>query len=293
MPWDTIVQTLKQIVQIAMDQLSYIIDSFSLQAGVFYTGKLCGLTHFNDDAMLEGHIHLLRSGKITLIDQGSEPIVIDRPSVIFFPRPSQHSIRAQEIDDAELICATVTYGTGNSNSLANALPKFLVLPIEQMPFLQTNIEWLLDESNGDGQGKQAIMNRLMEVFIINMLRSIIESKQIGHSMLAGLTHPQLKRVLHEIHNAPEYPWSLEKLAEIAAMSRSKFAEVFKSVIGQTTNDYISEWRISIAQSQLLQGKSVSIVANNVGYETASALSRVFRKKIGLAPKEWLKHNQGK
>ena len=77
------------------------------------------------------------------------------------------------------------------------------------------------------------------------------------------------------------------MAEIALMSRSKFAEVFKEVIGQTPNDYLLEWRVSVAQSLLLKGKSVSLVANSVGYETASALSRVFRKKLELSPKEWL------
>jgi len=290
--WDTIVQTLNQFVQSVMDQLSHIIDSFSLQAGVFYTGKLCGLSHFNDKSLLEGHIHLLRGGKITLAGLSSEQVVINKPSIIFIPRPRAHSLQTEEVEDAELICATVQYGAGSSNSLANALPDVLILPITQMPFIKTNIEWLLDEAGQENQGRQAIMNRLMEIFIINMLRSIINSKQLRNSMLAGLVHPQLKKVLHQIHNAPEESWSLEKLADIAAMSRSKFAEVFKEVIGQTPNDYISEWRISVAQSLLLQGKNVGLVANSVGYETASALSRVFRKKTGYAPKEWLDLNKG-
>lgn len=274
-----------------MDHLSQIIDRFSLQAGVFYTGKLCGLSHFNEDAALEGHIHLLRSGTLSIIGLDKSTIVLDKPSIIFLPRPVKHGLRARDTDNAELICATVTYGSNSSNLLAEALPDLLILPLESSPFLQTNIDWIIAEAGQEQQGRQAVMNRLMEIFIISMMRSMINKGDIAQGMLAGLMHPQLKNVLQQLHNAPELSWSLEKMAEIALMSRSKFAEVFKAVIGQTPNDYLLSWRVGVAQSLLKQGKSVSIVANSVGYETASALARVFRKQINLSPKEWLEQHE--
>lgn len=274
-----------------MDHLSQIIDRFSLQAGVFYTGKLCGLSHFNEDAALEGHIHLLRSGTLSIIGLDKSTIVLDKPSIIFLPRPVKHGLRARDTDNAELICATVTYGSNSSNLLAEALPDLLILPLESSPFLQTNIDWIIAEAGQEQQGRQAVMNRLMEIFIISMMRSMINKGDIAQGMLAGLMHPQLKNVLQQLHNAPELSWSLEKMAEIALMSRSKFAEVFKAVIGQTPNDYLLSWRVGVAQSLLKQGKSVGIVANSVGYETASALARVFRKQINLSPKEWLEQHE--
>jgi len=274
-----------------MDHLSQIIDRFSLQAGVFYTGKLCGLSHFNEDAALEGHIHLLRSGTLSIIGLDKSTIVLDKPSIIFLPRPVKHGLRARDTDNAELICATVTYGSNSSNLLAEALPDLLILPLESSPFLQTNIDWIIAEAGQEQQGRQAVMNRLMEIFIISMMRSMINKGDIAQGMLAGLMHPQLKNVLQQLHNAPELSWSLEKMAELALMSRSKFAEVFKAVIGQTPNDYLLSWRVGVAQSLLKQGKSVSIVANSVGYETASALARVFRKQINLSPKEWLEQHE--
>jgi AraC-like DNA-binding protein len=224
---------------------------------------------------------------VTLINSEQRKVVLDKPSVIFFAKATKHTLMAEQSHDAELICASVHYGIGRNNALTSALPDMLILPIEQMPFLQTNIEWLLDEADKDNQGRQAIMNRLMEIFIINILRSLIESEQLRNGMLAGLVHPQLSKVLHQIHNAPEEHWSLAKMADIAAMSRAKFADVFKDVLGQPPNDYLTQWRVSVAQALLVQGKNVTLVANSVGYETASALSRVFRKKTGYAPKEWL------
>ena len=272
-----------------MDQLSQTIDSFSLQAGVIYTGKLCGLSSFNEQDALEGHIHLLRSGVLSIMGLSKSTIVLEQPSIIFLPRPLKHSLKAQEIDDAELICATVIYGSTSSNLLTDSLPNLLVLPLENSPFLQTNIDWILDEAGQELQGRQAVMNRLMEIFIINMMRSLIDHGSLSKGMLAGLMHPQLKYVLQNIHNTPQEQWSLEKMAELAAMSRSKFAESFKDVVGKTPNEYLLNWRVGVAQSLLKQGKSVSITANAVGYETPSALARVFRRSCGMSPKEWLEN----
>jgi len=273
-----------------MDHLSQIIDPFSLQAGVFYTGKLCGLSNFNEHEALEGHIHLLRSGTLSITGLNKSTMVLEQPSIIFLPRPLKHSLQARDIDDAELICATITYDSNHSNLLADALPDILVLPLKQSPFLQTNIDWIIDEAGQEQQGQKAVMNRLMEIFIISMMRSLINKGTLAKGMLAGLIHPQLKNVLHQIHNAPQEHWSLEKMAEHALMSRSKFAESFRKNVGQTPNEYLLNWRMGIAQSLLKQGKSVSITANSVGYETPSALARVFRKNCGMSPKEWLKNN---
>ena len=111
-----------------MDHLSQIIDRFTLQAGVIYTGKLCGLSHFNENGAIEGHIHLLRSGVLSIIGLDKKTIVLDKPSIVFIPRPTKHSIKAKDLDNAELICATMTYGTNSTNLLADALPDLLILP---------------------------------------------------------------------------------------------------------------------------------------------------------------------
>jgi len=271
---------------ILMDNFSQIIDNFTLQAGVFYTGKLCGISNFDNSS--EGHIHLLQSGTLSITALNKQITVLNKPSLIFIPRPTKHSLQAKDVDNAELICATLNYGSNTSNVLADTLPDLLILPLEGSPFLQTNIDWMIDEANDESkQGRQAVMNRLMEIFIINMVRSLLDKGELTQGMLAGLMDPQLNKVLQAIHNKPEESWTLEIMSEIACMSRSKFAEMFRKTIGKTPNDYLANWRIGVAQTLLKQGKSVSIVANSVGYETASALARVFRKKCGLSPKEWL------
>lgn len=115
-----------------MDQLSQIINTFSIQAGVFYTGKLCGLSSFENEA-IEGHIHILKSGRLSISGTEKPEFTITEPSVIFFPRPKSHKLLAKESDEAEVICATVQYGIGQVNPVAQALPDLLVLPLSQAP----------------------------------------------------------------------------------------------------------------------------------------------------------------
>jgi len=81
---------------------------------------------------------------------------------------------------------------------------------------------------------------------------------------------------------------LFNLADVAGMSRARFAEKFRKTVGITPGNYLVEWRIGVAQSLLRNGKSIQFVADAVGYANASALSRAFSTHVGLSPKEWKK-----
>lgn len=270
-----------------MDKLSEVLNNFSISAGVFYTGNLCGLSSFNPDGNEEGHLHLLESGKLTVIDHQGNKLQLDEPAVLFFPRPAQHRLMAEERDNAQIVCASIRYGTGAKNPLANALPSLLTIKLAEAKPLCMATDLLFKEAFEDNNGRLAMMDRLTEVFIIHLLRHAMNKGIVEAGMLSGLAHPQLSKAIMAIHEAPEKNWPLETLAELSAMSRSKFAELFKEQVGQPPGDYLLEWRVALAQNHLKKGKPVGWVANQVGYENASALARVFRKKTGQSPKQWL------
>lgn len=270
-----------------MDRLSEVLNNFSISAGVFYTGNLCGLSSFNAEGVEEGHLHLLQSGRLTVIDHQGHKQEVDEPAVLFFPRPASHRLMAEERDEAQLVCASIRYGTGTKNPLANALPALMVIKLSDAPALQQATEMLFAEARQQHSGRLAMMDRLTEVFVILLLRHAMEAGIVEAGMLTGLAHPQISKAIIAIHEDPARNWTLEQLAELSAMSRSKFAELFREQVGQPPGDYILEWRVAIAQNHLKKGKPVGWVANQVGYENASALARVFRKKTGLSPKQWL------
>jgi AraC-like DNA-binding protein len=103
-------------------------------------------------------------------------------------------------------------------------------------------------------------------------------------VLAGLTDPRLARALTALHEAPHKPWKLEDLAGLAGMSRTRFAEHFRMLVGQTPIEYLTVWRMTIARQLLRKGKPVKSVAAQVGYESAAAFSRVYSRMTGHPPR---------
>jgi len=271
-----------------MDKLSAVLNRFSISAGVFYTGGLCGLSVFDDSESTEGHLHLLNSGRLEVVDGQGRQIKLEQPSLVFYPKPMRHQLIASEEDKAKVVCASIQYGTGPNNPLANALPEVVVVPLAESTLLKSSTEALFDEAFHERSGRDAMMDRLTEIFLIQLLRYVMDSGLLTQGMLAGLSHPQLAKVITALHQAPEEVWTLETMAALAGMSRSTFAEQFRVLLGQSPGDYLIEWRVAVAQNMLKKGKPVNLVAKAVGYESASALGRVFRKKTGLSPKQWLK-----
>jgi AraC-like DNA-binding protein len=80
------------------------------------------------------------------------------------------------------------------------------------------------------------------------------------------------------------------MAAVAGMSRSAFAEAFKTTTGTTPAAYLTDWRLSVAATRLRHGQPQKLVAADLGFSTASALSRAFKQRYGQAPREWRQAN---
>jgi len=269
-----------------MDQLSIILKRFSMNTEVFFSGNLCGISHF-DKQPNQGHLHLLQSGELTLIDEHGTSQIFNEPTVLFVPLPHTHRIIGSNDNPPQLVCANVMYNETTSNPIAEALPTLLSFKFNDCPEIKQTSLLLFEEAFSQRCGRTPMINSLTDIFIIYILRHVLSNKIMEHGLLAGLAHPQLSKVILAIQDAPEAQWGLEDMATIALMSRSKFSELFKRIVGQSPGDYVIDWRIIVAKSLLKQNKSVALVANAVGYENGSALARVFRKKLGISPKQWL------
>ncbi|MFC3120042.1 helix-turn-helix transcriptional regulator [Agaribacter flavus] len=274
-----------------MDLLSNLLQHFSLNADVFFSGNLCGLHGFDDEDSCSGHLHLLKQGSLVVKDGKGYEKTLSEPSLIYFPRAHSHSLIADNGLGADLVCARIDYFGGQRSPIINALPSILEYPIESTGLLGQSARWVFDEAFAERSGKTLVLNRLCDIFIVNVLRKLLEEGVFKEGMMAGLANPQLAKVLVAIHAQPQDKWSLVKMAECCAMSRSKFSDLFKQVVGQTPLDYLTEWRITIAQNLIAKQQNMDLVAHQVGYENGSALARVFRKKIGCSPKAWLMASQ--
>lgn len=268
-----------------MDRLSTLLKHFGVSAGTYHTGDLCGSAVF-DGSDEHGYLHILRSGQLSLRLANDQAIHVDQPSLILFPRPYHHRMIASEADAAQMVCARLGFDGGAGNPLAHALPDYLILGLDQLPMLSANLEWLLEEASESHCGREAVLDRLFELVIIQLLRHLMANHSISSGMMAGLADLRLCKALNRMHDAPEHAWSLQELAAHCNMSRASFAAHFRSVVGQTPADYLASWRVSLVQKRLREGKAVALIADEVGYDSPSALARAFRRKTGESPLQW-------
>lgn len=271
------------------DRLASFFRHYSFSANTFYTGTLCEHELFHEAAG-KGHLHLLRSGHLKVTSPAHEPLFLTTPSLLFYPRPTTHRFHIDEKKGADLVCATIQLGAAEGNPLARALPVFFCMPFKRFPDIETTSALLFSEAFGSDSARQAAIERLTEYLLIQLLRSLIDHNENSLGLMAGLADHKLSKALICMHDRPQEPWTLDSLACAAGMSRARFAVYFREVVGITPANYLTKWRIGLAQEMLKKGQPMNLIAYQVGYASASALSRAFRAHTGYTPREWKNHS---
>lgn len=71
------------------------------------------------------------------------------------------------------------------------------------------------------------------------------------------------------------------------MSRSAFVDRFTSLIGMPPIRYLTIWRLQTAKLSLRETrKTIAQLAQEMGYGSAEAFSRAFKREFGLSPARW-------
>ncbi len=276
-----------------IDRLSSVLERFRVRAHLFHQGALCGVTHF-DAVPGRGFLHVLRRGELVVTHRSRSGaprrVNVSEPSLLFYPRPLVHDFHNAPAEGCDFVCASLDFDGGASHPLARALPSMVVLPLGAVSGLEQSLALLFAETEQVRCGHRLLADRLFEVVLLQLLRWLIDHPdhaELPSGLLTGLADPRLARALVAVHEQPGHAWSLQRMAQQAGMSRSAFAARFRTVVGQTPADYLTHWRLAIAQSQLREGRSVKAIALSLGYANATALSRVFAQKVGLSPRAWL------
>lgn len=275
----------------AVDRLQGLLTRFSVSARMFHSGPLCGINDFEVNGL--GQLHLVRRGPLEVRHSG-EVVPVTEPSLLFYPRPLAHRFVSDDTEGADMACANLAFGgavsagvsMGSTHPLARSLPRFVCLPLAALPGAAPVLELLFDEAFAQRCGRQIVVDRLFDAIVVLLLRHLLDSGHITEGPLAGLGHPQLAKAIVAMHDAPAEPWTLETLAARAGMSRSRFAEVFAQMVGETPAAYLAQYRITLAQQALLRGEGLERVAQQVGYGSAAALSRAFSAATGMSPRKW-------
>ncbi len=205
--------------------------------------------------------------------------------------PSDEAVRHGDPDgeaDFQMFGGAFQIDPVNASLLLTLLPRMIHIRAAEEGIagrLARISDLIREECAADNPGRDMILQRLLEVMLVECLRSRgFGEEAVSAGLLAGLRDPALAVPLRAIHADIRAGWSVAALARLAGMSRSAFAARFGQSLGCAPMEYVSRWRMVLARDALSRGgKPLDRLAEEIGYESASAFSTAFRRRVGCAP----------
>jgi len=149
------------------------------------------------------------------------------------------------------------------------------------------IELMNQEARDPGPGSEILVNHLSAALFALTLRFASEGAQPPHGLLALASRPRLQPAISAMFDRPGEQWTLDRFAKLCNMSRATFIRQFQEVIGRSASDVLSEVRMTIAGRALLRTATpIADIAEFVGYQSAAAFQRIFKRLIGVTPARW-------
>lgn len=258
--------------------------------------------------VLAGECHLAVKGGVSLqLRQGDFVLFPSTPAFTLSSHkevtcvdvpPTNEAVRHGNPDgeaDFRMLGGAFKVDRPNAALLVDLLPAMIHVnaETEQSSRLARLIHLIQEENTTDWPGHDVILQRLLEIVLIESLRQQT-GDGIGTSagLLAAMRHPQIAKALQAVHANVETGWTVAELGRLAGMSRSVFAAKFQKIVGCAPIEYVTRWRMALAQEALANGQiRLERLAEKIGYESASAFSTAFRKRFGCAPGTFAKRQK--
>jgi AraC-like DNA-binding protein len=300
------------------DALSQVLKLVRLRGHVVIEGELGAFTEGVFPPGRASFLHL-RDGEAVFLPRDGEPLILQPGDFVFSlhadgyrvragrssevrrvfkanlssSRPGHQSQSARWAINSDIVgrflAGAFYFDAGPLGSLITGLPELIHLKCNnsQVPqWLESVSRVLIDEATNVGPGSSILIALLIDLLVIRTLRTWINGHEDRLDGLFGLRDKRIGRALDAIHLKPTQAWTVESLAEIAAMSRSNFSDRFTAAVGVPPLRYVTRWRLTLAADLLRAGKlKVTEVALAAGYGSEAAFSRAFKAQFGYPPRD--------
>jgi len=131
-----------------------------------------------------------------------------------------------------------------------------------------------------------IKGLLYELFAMIVRYVPIEQKEAS-----GFNHMEqyqkIQKAFDLVHQEYAGDITLGRVAEILGYNERSFCRVFKYVTNTTFHEYLNSYRIDVSMRLLEQNEhSIGEIGQMVGIPVAKSFGRIFRKYVGMSPKEY-------
>lgn len=251
---------------------------------------------------------IVLAGQCWLAVEEAEPVRLSRGDFVLLPatpafrlysqpgvpcihrEPSAEAVRHGDQDgesDFQMLGGAFQIEAVNAPLLVALLPRLIHIRAADggTGRLARIIDLITEECTADRPGRDMVLERLLQVMLVECLRwRGADGDTLPAGLLAGMRDPATAKALRALHSDIRAGWTVAGLASLAGMSRSAFAARFVEAVGCAPIEYLSRWRMALAQDALDRGgKSLDRLAEEIGYESASAFSTAFRRRVGCSP----------
>lgn len=299
-----------------MDVLTDVLRTLRLRGTVYFQADFCAPWGMDIKGGSVANFHVVVRGNCWVrSSQLKAALPVSAGDLIVFPHGDRHALLHAPDGDAlpaetvlssargttpdhrtvyggqgsatTLICGHFECERAGGHPLLSALPGLIHISQANNPnadWMTTATQLTLLESASDRQGSAAVVDRLAEILLIQVVRSYMEQHPTTDGFLVAISDVSLSAALSLIHSQPAHPWSVHKLARKIGMSRSAFAARFKEVMGISPMQYLTHWRMQKARELFLtEDHSVATVAELVGYQGEWSFAKAFKRIFGVGP----------
>lgn len=296
------------------DVLSQVLTLIRLRGELVYSAQLrapWGIAFPKGPA----HFYFVRSGSMWIKTPGAAPTPVRQGDMILLPHGTGHQIfddpssssaeigslvknhfdrEESELDyggegeETRLVGGLFHFEGGSLVTLMTALPLIVHIPSNEgktPDWLHALTHFLVKESHEVEPGSSLMISRLIDLLVIRTLRTWAANQSNPNSWVGALGDERIGRALNAIHAAPYNAWTVKSLANLAAMSRSIFAERFMAKVGEPPLQYVKRLKLTLAADMLASGMRVTQAAVRIGYASDAAFSRAFKSQFGHSPSE--------
>jgi AraC-like DNA-binding protein len=233
-------------------------------------------------------IHLVEVGPVELECDDGERFRLESGDLVLLATGAGHRLTAPP--GAAWMSGDLVVDDHTAAPLLAVLPQVILISSSR-----TDLEWLplgagllAVEIAEPTAGSRVMVSRLLELLLILALRAWSAEATASRAgwLTATLDRP-LAPVLRALHRHPEYPWTVEELADVASLSRAAFAARFRRIVGESPARYVGRLRLGRAADMLaVTTDPVGSIARAVGFDSPAAFTRAFSREYGMSPRQW-------
>jgi len=277
-----------------MEVLSDMLRGLRATGSVYFCDFLTAPWKLEFPGDEQAKFHYLQRGRCrALVDDWETAMATG--DLVFSAPGVDHSLSSEPADagsdgaECLLLCGYCRFDAIPEDPLLAALPRFLLMRQPQIlehPWLERTLGHLAAEYRSQGAGSELTVDKLTEVLLVELIRADFgRNSQTG--VFAALADSRLRRALTLMHEQPGQAWTLERLADEAAMSRSAFARQFKTTLGMPMFDYLTRLRMRHARELLTTTRlPVADIAERAGYRSDLSFVKTFKKLHGMTPRAY-------